>query len=324
MEHCETPLFDSIDLGEIGLSNAFTATIGFFDGLHLGHQYLLQQLRDLAQKRGEGSLVISFVQHPRQVLGNSVAPPLLMPRHHLPDLLRQRGVDRCILLHFSTEMASMSAQQFMQQILVEQLQVRTLLIGYDHHFGRNSKQEGFEQYQAYGQALGLDVMRAEAFQLPEAQSGIAPKVASSSIRLLLHQGKAKEAAQLLGRPYRIEGSVVQGRQNGRKIGFPTANLEPSPKEQLIPLMGVYATLAHLDGKTYPAMTNVGRRPTFNNGEDISIETHIFDLDRQFYGSPMQLDFIDRLRDEQHFEGLEALMAQLARDEQKARHLFSLS
>lgn len=323
MVHSETPLFDYINFGESGLLKTFTATIGFFDGLHLGHQYLLQQLRDLAKKRGEGSLVISFLQHPRQTLSHSVAPPLLMSRQQLPTLLQQSGIDCCALLHFSPEMANMTAQQFMKKILVEQFQVRTLLMGYDHHFGRRRQQEGFEQYQTYGQSLGLEVMRAEAFQLPEAQSGIAPKVASSSIRLLLQQGKVKEATLLLGRPYRIEGSVVKGRQNGRKIGFPTANLDLSPKEQLIPLMGVYATRAYIDGQAYSAMTNIGRRPTFDNGEDISIETHIFDLDQEFYGSSMQLEFIERLRDEQHFEGLEALIAQLDRDAQKARQVLSL-
>lgn len=322
MEHSSPKLFDRIVLDASPSSQHFAAAIGFFDGLHLGHQYLLSTLRAVANERGLGTLAVTFEEHPRRVLGHPSAPDLLTPRSVLPTLLREQGVQQCAFLHFTPQMASMTAQQFMAEVLHAQLQVRTLLIGYDHHFGRPTPGEGFEHYQDYGRSLGIEVLCADAFRLDVHPDEALPKVSSSSIRLLLQQGSVQQAALLLGRPYRLEGTVVLGRQNGRKIGFPTANLHLDVPHQLVPQLGVYATRTWIAGHPYNSMTNIGRRPTLNNGTDVSIETHVFDVDQNLYNQHISLDFIARLRDEHHFENLEALIAQLGRDEQQARQLLN--
>lgn len=320
MENSSLPLFGRIALDETAHFSHFAAAIGFFDGLHRGHQYLLSMLRQLAQERHLGTLAVTFKEHPRRVLGHPSAPALLTPRTSLPLLLREQGIQQCALLHFTPQMAAMSAQEFMEQVLHEQLQVRTLLIGYDHHFGRPRQGEGFEQYRQYGERLGIEVLCADAFRLTPPPDVAVPKVSSSSIRLLLQQGNVCQAAELLGRPYRLEGHIVRGRQNGRKIGFPTANLCLNISHQLVPQLGVYATRTWIDGKPHASMTNIGRRPTLNNGDDVSIETHVFDLEQDLYEKKIALDFIERLRDEHHFESLDALIAQLGRDALQARQV----
>lgn len=316
--------FERILLDETAHFHHFAAAIGFFDGVHRGHQYLLHNLHQVARERGWGTMVISFAQHPRHVLGHASAPALLTPREHLPELLRPFHVHECTLLHFTSEMAAMSARQFMEEVLRDRLGIRTLLIGYDHHFGRPQAGEGFEQYRSYGEELGIEVVCADALVLPNLPDEIGQKLSSSTIRQLLTQGQVHTAAQLLNRPYRVVGRVAEGRKNGRKLGYPTANLRPQSSQQLIPQLGVYATRTWIDGVSYGSMTNIGCRPTLDNGQDISIETHIFDFDAQVYGQTMGLDFVERLRDEQRFESMEALIAQLGRDAVAARTILAQS
>ena len=282
------------------------ATIGFFDGVHCGHQYLIDEVKRLAQARGLKSMVIPFDQHPRQVLQADYVPQLLTTTQEKVQLLQGLGVDHVEVLHFTPEMAALSAQQFMQQVLKERLGVRLLLIGYDHRFGHN-RAEGFEQYVQYGREMGIDVVQNTAYTSPD---GI--RVSSS---VVLTEGDVALAARCLGRPYQLQGTVAHGFAEGRKMGFPTANLDVSGLPLLIPARGVYAVRVGFGNEACvrPAMLNIGQRPTFG-GLLTTIEAHVFHFNADVYGQPMRVAFVDRLRQEQRFDSVEALERQLADDQ----------
>ena len=294
----------------------YAASIGFFDGVHRGHQFLIERLKLIADEKGQDSMVITFAQHPRQVLQSDWMPRLLSTPEEKVARLRQTGIDRLEVLHFDADMSKLTAREFMEQVLLKRLNVRTLLMGYDNRFG-HKREEGFDDYVRYGQELGMEVMRAEALHndaLP-----LEGKVSSSLIRRLLENGDVEEAARCLGRPYVIAGRVVHGEQIGRGLGFPTANLLPGDKCKLIPGNGVYAVVVKIgDGeRMYQGMTNIGTRPTFE-GHRTTIETHLFDFDGDLYDREMTLWLMGRLRDEQHFPDTESLVSQMEDDSRRAR------
>lgn len=200
------------------------ATIGFFDGVHMGHRYLIQQVKEIAAAKGLRSALVTFPVHPRKVMNAAYHPELLTTPEEKTNLLAGTGVDYCLMLDFTPDISRLTAKEFMTQILKERFQVKYLVIGYDHRFGHN-RSEGFDDYVRYGQAIGIEVIRAQAYtddiQIDTIQS--AP-VSSSLIRKLLHQGDVDAAARCLGYEYFLDGTVVGGYQVGRKIGFPTANL----------------------------------------------------------------------------------------------------
>ena len=286
------------------------ATIGFFDGVHLGHQFLLQQVEDAAAARGLRSMAVTFEEHPRVALDSQYQPRLLGTADDKLTWLTATGIHACALLQFDRAMASLSAKDFMQKYLLEQLGVRCLVIGYDHHFGHN-RQEGFEDYVRYGRALGMDVVPALPLETCDFT------VSSSAIRRFLDAGHVERAAEGLGRPFSLRGTVTAGRRVGRRIGFPTANLRPADPHLLVPRIGVYAVWAEITEGRFPAMLNIGRRPTLNNGSDISIEAHLIGFNGNLYNQPLTLHFVRRLRDEQTFPSLESLTQQLEQDAREA-------
>jgi len=290
------------------------ATIGFFDGVHRGHQYLIQQVQEEALRRGARSLLITFDRHPRSVFAPDSAPQLLTTAEEKMALLRATGVDDIYILPFDLAMAGLTAQEFMQQVLKEQLGVTALVIGYDHHFGKRPDshpardgREGFEDYQAYGRELGIDVVPARELT--------GEHVSSSAIRRLLTGGDVAAASRLLGRPYTWSGRVVHGHEVGRQLGFPTANLEGIEPTKMLPAKGVYAVecIIHPQMMHTQAMLNIGRRPTLDNGTDISVEVHLFDFNEDLYDSTLTLSFVAKLREEQRFDSEAELTEQLQRD-----------
>lgn len=289
------------------------ATIGFFDGVHRGHQFLIDEVKTEAAKAGLQSLVITFDRHPRQVLQQSYQPQLLTTLDEKLRLLSLTGIDDIYVLHFTQDMAALTAKEFMSQILHDKLNVRKLVIGYDNRFGHN-RAEGFDDYVQYGRDLGIEVIQAHSFEI----SGV--KVSSSVVRAFLNGGEVEMAKRCLGRPFMLSGTVVRGFQEGRKMGFPTANLQTA-EGLLIPADGVYAVKVKVcdTGKWLPAMTNIGTRPTFH-GTARTLETHIFDFDRDIYGAPMTVGFIKRIRGERMFDGEHALAEQLKKDEQEIRKI----
>lgn len=308
--------FKLIPLASYPKQRHFAATIGFFDGVHRGHRHVLSLLKKLAEERGQNTLVITFEQHPRRVLESGEAPFLLNTNEEKLALLAECGIDACVMLRFSREMAAFTARRFMEQYLYRSWDIRTLLIGYDHRFGRPDPTEGFAQYAEYGREWGIDVVNADRFPSD-------CRLSSSAVRELLQEGRVSEAAHWLSRPYVLSGIVVEGRKNGRKMGFPTANLRPETSEKIVPALGVYATRVDMDGEQYAAMTNIGCRPTLDNGTDITIETHLLDVDRNLYGQTLHLRFIERIRQEMRFPSREALQMQLQKDEIEARRILML-
>lgn len=303
------------------------ATIGFFDGVHRGHHYLIRQVGQVARERGWSSAVVTFPKHPRQVMQADYAPRLLVSFDEKMQLLAQTGVEGCILLEFTPELARLTARQFMQMLAAD-YGVAVLVIGYDHRFGHN-RSEGFDDYVRYGRELGIEVIQAH--QLPPDESGMA--VSSSRIRQLLLQGEVAEASRMLGYDYFLQGEVESGYQVGRTIGFPTANLLPNDPFKLIPADGVYAVRVKLLDDASPAggqyvhpettnngMLCIGHRPTLQNGPARSIEVHLFDFQGDLYHRTLRVEFVQFTRCEQRFDSLEALRERISLDEQEIRRL----
>lgn len=306
------------------------ATIGFFDGVHKGHLFLLHQVMEEAKKVGGTAMCVTFDCAPRMVVertkGRELSMQLLTTQTEKTLLLHQVGIEDVKMLHFTPEMVKMSAYVFMDKVLKQTMDVGVLVIGYDHRFGHN-REEGFEDYVRYGEKLGIRVVQAQAYE----EDFIT--ISSSLIRETLLQGRIADSRKLLGYDYFIDGVVVNGFKVGRKLGYPTANIEV-PTEKLIPCDGVYVVQAALnpsltlpqgEGKRNPplynGMLNIGWRPTFN-GNRRTIEVNLFDFDGNIYSEHITLRFIDFLRPEQKFESPEALIRQLAIDEQKAREVLA--
>lgn len=291
------------------------ATIGFFDGVHRGHQFLISRVRHEAAECGLRSLVVTFDRHPRQVLSADYQPELLSTLDTKLMLLSQTGVDATALLHFDKHMASLSARDFMEQVLRNKLGVRRLIIGYDNRFGHN-RAEGFDDYVRYGRELGMEVVHNEAYTLDGIQ------VSSSVVRALVKEGEVDLANRCLGYPYTIAGTVVSGHQEGRRMGFPTANLDTANFGQLVPGGGVYAVKVRLEhSKAFrPAMMNIGTRPTFG-GTTTSLEVHIFNFNENIYGRMMLVSFEHRIREERKFDNVTMLVEQLKDDEKMVEQYF---
>ena len=284
------------------------ATIGFFDGVHLGHRYLINQVKIAASQCGWCSSIITFPIHPRQVIQSDYQPQLLSSPEEKIELLSQTGVDNCILLPFTQKLSKLTAYEFMQ-LLYDKYKVRMLVIGYDHRFGHN-RAETFEDYCRYGRELGIHIMQATAYTQEQ------DKVSSSAIRRALLSGDVTTAQKYLGYNYFLEGTVVSGYQVGRKIGFPTANLRVDFPYKLIPSIGVYAVRVQVAGQQWKGMLSIGYRPTINNGNDLSIEVHILDFQGDIYNQKMRLEFIEFLRPEVKFDSVDELIAQMHKDKEE--------
>ena len=285
------------------------ATIGFFDGVHLGHRHLINQVKMAASLNGWCSSIITFPVHPRQVIQSDYQPSLLSSPEEKIELLASTGIDNCILLPFPRELSQLTAWEFMQ-LLYNQYKVRMLVIGYDHRFGHN-RAETFEDYCRYGRELGIHIMQATAYTQEQ------DKVSSSVIRRALLSGEVSTATKYLGYPYFMQGTIVSGYQVGRKIGFPTANLQVDFPNKLIPAIGVYAVRVSVNGQSYRGMLNIGHRPTLNNGTDLSIEVHILDFEGDIYHQPMRIEFVDFLRSEAKFNSVDELTLQIQKDKEAA-------
>lgn len=300
---------------------ACVATIGFFDGVHLGHRCLIEQVCEAAAVRGLASGVVTFPVHPRKVVQPEYRPELLTTCEEKLSLLSDAALDCCLLLDFTPEIAGLSAREFMA-FLRDHYNIRALVVGYDHRFGHN-RSEGFDDYVRYGQALGMEVILAHAYMSKDVVPGFSAgagremAVSSSCIRRLLSQGNVSEAAAGLGYDYFLNGTVVGGHRVGRTIGYPTANLRVNEPDKLIPSDGVYAVRVTVAGQVYGGMLSIGCRPTVDNGTDRSIEVHIFGFHADIYGQPIRLSFVRYLRPELKFDSLDGLVAQLRKDAEDA-------
>jgi len=284
-----------------------TVAIGNFDGVHKGHQALLQHARALGEKLG----VLVFEPHPQEFFRPDTPRFRLTPFRAKARLLEQHGVDLLFALHFDAAFASLSADEFIEKVLVQGLGVRHVIVGEDFCFGKGRK-GNLALLQARSKELGFGVT---TFSL--IGEGDLSKISSTNIREALRDGNPEAATALLGHPWTVEGRVETGDRRGRTIGFPTANV--SLEGYLEPALGVYAVRVEVDGRKYGGVANFGRRPTFDK-KDVLLEVHIFDFEGDIYGQPIVVSFISFLRPEMKFPGLDALKAQIARDSEAARAL----
>ena len=292
------------------LSPVAGVTVGTFDGVHRGHQAVLESVIAISNKEGGESAVVTFDPHPREVVtGQGVA--LLTTVEERADAMGAMGIDRLVVLPFTKEMAEWSAERFARDVLAGALSARVVVVGHDHGFGR--KRSGDAGLLArLGSELGFRVEQVQA----HVEGDLV--VSSTKIRNAIEEGRVGDAATMLGRPYRMIGRVTQGDQRGRTIGFPTANLVP-PTGKVLPQFGVYAADVRMGegGEVYRAAVNVGVRPTFGENTPL-VEVHLIDFDDDLYGQRLSVDFVRRVRAERRFEGLDALRAQLSDDVARCR------
>jgi riboflavin kinase/FMN adenylyltransferase len=285
------------------------ATVGFFDGVHLGHRYLIRQMEAIAQKANLKTAVITFPVHPRKVLQQEYQPQLLNSFEEKLELLSAIGPDYCYVVDFTKEFSEITAQEFIRQKLNKQLCVKELLIGYDHKFGKGRVNE-YRHYVEYGKTCGMKVHQAE--KLPDENN----PVSSTIIRHLLSEGKIREATKKLTYYYTVEGKVIAGNKLGQTIGFPTANLELTDKNKIVPLEGVYAAKVDVENKQYSGMAYIGKRPTISSHGERRIEVHIFNFSGDIYGMQIRIEFVDFVRFDIRFNGIEDLRKQLERDKRQ--------
>lgn len=294
------------------LRGAFV-TIGNFDGVHLGHQYLFGRLLNEARSQGRKTIVITFEPHPKMVLHPERRPFYLItsPEEKIR-LVEQSGIDAMLIIPFCLEFAKTTAEEFVRGVLVEQLGIAKIVIGHDYTFGRGK--EGNEEFLiAAGRRFGFDVEVMNAFTLEEGP------VSSTRIRRALLAGEVELAARLLGRPYNLGGEVIPGKRRGRDLGFPTANIRP--EKELLPLAGTYAVFVLFDGQRRPGVLNIGENPTFGSG-GLSVEVHILDFEGLLYGRRLDLLFVARLRSELRFATAGDLAAQISKDIIQARQILA--
>jgi len=298
------------ELGKFSPQKDILLTIGVFDGVHLGHKHLISRLKELARQQGVLSGVITFSQHPQEVLSPQTRLPSLTSLEQRIALLQDEGVDIVIPLPFTPQIADLSPEQFLE-LLKEFLKMKGLVVGPDFALGKD-RQGDIDALRQLGQEMGFSVTVVPPMTID------GEIVSSTAVRQALAKGDMKQAQKLLGRPFSLQGRVVAGDRRGTDLGFPTANLEVEPG-QALPAGGVYACRAYIDGRSYPAMTNIGSRPTFGGGPKL-VETYLIDYKGNLYGRELAIDVIGHLRDEKKFDTAEQLKEQIAKDIKQGKSL----
>lgn len=282
------------------------ASIGMFDGVHLGHKQIFEKLINAAKDIGGESVAISFDTHPRMVLQHDAYKLKFINSYQEKiNLIESMGVDHLVFLPFTREFSQQTTADFVKNILVDILKIKALIIGYDNRFG-NKENNNFNGLFKLSQEYNFEIIQSDVKSIDNIT------VSSTKIREALDKGEIKFANQLLGYRYQLSGKVVMGNQIGQQIGFPTANIDLENDFKLIPSIGVYAILVEFKGKIYKGMLNIGIRPTLNINK-LSIEAHIFNFNEDIYGQYIKVYLIDKIRDEQRFNGLDELVIQLQKD-----------
>jgi len=288
-------------------------TVGTFDGVHIGHQMILERLADLAKEKEGEVVLLTFYPHPRKVLAQEAqALEMITSLDDKISLMEHFGVKHMVIQPFTLDFSKMEYEEFVKNILVEKLGVKTLVIGYDHQFGHQRK-GSMKELEKLGPQLGFEVI-----EIPE-QDIDAIAVSSTRIRKALKQGEVAVAANLLGYDYKLSGKVVKGKQLGRELGFPTANIQCADPDQLVPANGIYAVMVEWKEQMLKGALSIGHRPTFDNGER-SIEVHILGFDENIYGESLTIHFRHYLRPELKFHSAEELVTQMHKDKEQCYEL----
>ena len=287
-------------------------TTGTFDGVHVGHQTILNRLIHIAKKNNGESVILTFYPHPRKVLYDDHELKLITTQNEKLNLLEKSGVDHVVVQPFTKEFSRFTSIEFIRDVLVKELNTKKLVIGYDHHFGRN-REGTFNHLKECSSLYGFEVEEIPVFEVNEVN------VSSTKIRNALQIGNVKMASSFLLRNYTLEGRVVEGEKLGRELGYPTANILVKESYKLIPKEGVYAVKIILQNTIHLGMLNIGYKPTFNKG-NLSIEVNIFDFNEHIYGELIQVEFVDRIRNEKKFNSKKELIQQLKIDRNKAEKI----
>jgi riboflavin kinase/FMN adenylyltransferase len=291
------------------------ATVGIFDGVHRGHDAIIDRVKEMAREIHGESVVISFWPHPRLFLtpeGSTLT--FLSTIREKKDLLEAKGIDHFIIIPFTREFSNYSSEKFIKDVILDKLNAKHLIVGFNHQFGKD-REGDFQTLRSLAKDLKITVEQVEAKVVNEEQ------VSSTIIRKALNNGEINRANKLLGYHYSLNGTIIGGKKIGRSIGYPTANILPRERYKLIPKDGVYAVKVYLEKSEYSGMLNIGLRPTVNHGDfGKSIEVHIFNFEHQIYGKEVQVRFIDRIRDEKKFSTIDKLVDQLKKDEIAAKRI----
>lgn len=290
-------------------------TIGTFDGVHLGHRKIIQRLVNSARSQQLVPTVFTFFPHPRMILQPEVAPKQIQTVEEKAHLMEILGVEQLVIQPFDRKFADLPAENFVQQILVEKLRVKKIIVGYDHRFGKNRTAD-IHDLQHFGEKYGFEVEEISAQEIDDV------KVSSTKIRQALADGDIKQANVYLQSSFTLSGKVIHGQKLGKRINFPTANILISESYKLIPKIGVYAVESIIEGKKMFGMMNIGKNPTIE-GKGDSVEVHFFDFQGDLYGKVITLHLIDYIREEQKFSSVEALRMQLEKDEKVVREIFKM-
>ena len=304
-------IFHSID--DAGIRRPTVLTLGVFDGLHLGHQAIVSTVVERALLTDAIPTLITFDPHPRQVLKPDTAPPLLQTFNQKMEGLRGLGIEQVVVLKFDRQLAALSAEEFITRCIVDGLHAQEVYLGKGFAFGHH-RHGNIELLQTLSRELGF-----RAAEVPEVQLR-GHRISSTMVRMLLKAGRVNIARRMLGRPYGIEGMVTHGRGIGRQLLYPTANLEL--QNRVLPVDGVYVTLALIDGVWRRSVTNIGKRPTFGGETESKVETHVIDFDEDLYDQTIRVRVLHRLRGEQKFSGVDELKAQITRDRGRAVRYFA--
>ncbi|MTI89328.1 MAG: bifunctional riboflavin kinase/FAD synthetase [Balneolaceae bacterium] len=305
-----------VHLNNVERAHNTVLTVGTFDGVHIGHKALIEAVVSKAKQRDARSLVVTFDPHPRNIINpGKEGIKLLTTLEERSEIMKIFGIDVLLVIPFDRDFSLLSSEEFIRKIIYEKIGVSEFVIGYDHHFGRD-REGTIETIKQLGSELDFD-----SYVVSKKEMGHTT-VSSTVIRnTLSEEGDVRKAAEFLGRDYILNGMVAHGEERGRKIGFPTANIEPEHQHKVIPKNGVYAVHARVDEQWYGGMMNIGVRPTFD-GHKKTLEVHMFDFDQEIYGKKIQIRFRDRIRDEKKFEGVEALITQLKADKQRSLEILS--
>jgi len=294
------------------IKNAIVTT-GTFDGVHQGHQKILNRLMEVAKKNKGESVLFTFFPHPRMVLQPDSDLKLINTIDEKIELLRQVGIDHLIIHPFTKEFSRTTSLEFVRDLLVNKIGTTKLVIGYDHHFGRN-REGSFDHLKEFGPIYGFEVEEISVQDIDNVN------VSSTKIRKALEDGEVDVAANYLGHSFFIQGDVVHGQKVGRQLGFPTANLFIQNPYKLIPANGIYAVTVKVGDGIYKGMLNIGTRPTIELTDKVSIEVNIFDFNQDIYGKQLTVSFIKRIRSEKRFESKDALIAEMQKDKVEAEQL----
>lgn len=284
-------------------------TIGTFDGVHVGHQEILRKMVCRAKEINGETVVVTFYPHPRQVLSHDSGIRFISTQEEKIRHLESLGIDNLIIINFTKEFAAIPSEDFIKDYIVKNIHPAVLIIGYDHHFGKGRTGD-FSMLYELGSQYHFKVEKIQEQDVDNVA------VSSTKIRCFLENGDIKQANMLLGYEFSYTGKVIHGQQVGQKMGYPTANIDVAEEFQLIEKQGVYATFAEIDGKSYPAMTYIGKRPTMHDNRPQSIETYIISFDGDLYDKEIKIRFVDFVRDDKKFDNFEALKHQIGIDEQQ--------